>query len=39
MFEDSLLESGGRNSKLHRSGPWATLLSFLIQAALVGVLV
>jgi periplasmic protein TonB len=39
MFEDSLLESGGKNSKLHRRGPWATLLSFLIQAALVGVLV
>ena len=39
MFEDSLLESGGRNSKLHRRGPWATLLSFLIQIALVGVLV
>ncbi len=39
MFEDSLLESGGRNSKLHRRGPWATLVSFLIQAALVGVLV
>ncbi len=39
MFEDSLLESGGRNSKLHRRSPWATLVSFLIQAALVGVLV
>jgi protein TonB len=39
MFEDSLLESGGRNSKLQRRGPWATLLSFLIQAALIGVLV
>ncbi len=39
MFEDSLLESGGRNSKLHRRGPWATLVSFLIQFALVGVLV
>jgi len=39
MFEDSLLESGGRNSKMHRRGPWATLLSFVIQAALVGVLV
>jgi protein TonB len=39
MFEDSLLESGGRNSKLHRRGPWATLLSFVIQIALVGVLV
>jgi protein TonB len=39
MFEDSLLESGGRNSKLHRSGPWATVISFLIQVALIGVLV
>jgi protein TonB len=39
MFEDSLLESGGRNSKLHRRGPWATLLSFVIQVALIGVLV
>jgi protein TonB len=39
MFEDSLLESGGKNSRLHRRGPWATLLSFLLQAALVGVLV
>jgi periplasmic protein TonB len=39
MFEDSLLESGGRNSKLHRRGPWATVISFLIQASLVGVLV
>ena len=39
MFEDSLLESGGRNSKLHRRGPWATVFSFVIQAALVGVLV
>jgi protein TonB len=36
MFEDSLLESGG---KLRRRSPWATLVSFLIQAALVGVLV
>jgi protein TonB len=39
MFEDSLLESGGRDSKLHRRGPWATVLSFLIQFALIGVLV
>ena len=39
MFEDSLLESGGPNSKLRRRSPWATLVSFLIQAALVGVLV
>jgi protein TonB len=39
MFEDSLLESGGRNSKLHRRGPWATVFSFIVQIALVGVLV
>ena len=39
MFEDSLLESGGRDSKLHRRGPWATVISFLIQAAMIGVLV
>jgi protein TonB len=39
MFEDSLLESGGRNSRLQRRGPWATLFSFVLQAALVGVLV
>jgi protein TonB len=39
MFEDSLLESGGRNSRLHRRGPWATLLSFVLQAMLVGILV
>src|SRR5208282_5005474 len=39
MFEDSLLESGGRNSKLHRRGPWATVISFVVQAALIGVLV
>ena len=39
MFEDSLLESGGRDSKLHRRGPWATVLSFVIQAAMIGVLV
>ncbi|PSH04817.1 MAG: energy transducer TonB [Acidobacteria bacterium] len=39
MFEDSLLESGGRNSKLKRRGPWATLVSFAIQIALIGVLV
>jgi protein TonB len=39
MFEDSLLESGGRNSRLHRRSPWATILSFILQAALVGVLV
>lgn len=39
MFEDSLLESGGRNSRLHRRSPWATIVSFIIQVALVGVLV
>ena len=39
MFEDSLLESGGRDSKLHRRGPWATVISFGIQVALIGVLV
>jgi periplasmic protein TonB len=39
MFEDSLLESGGQDSKLHRRGPWATVASFIIQAALVGVLI
>jgi protein TonB len=39
MFEDSLLESGGRDSKLHRRGPWATVISFVIQIAMVGVLV
>jgi periplasmic protein TonB len=38
MFEDSLLESGGRDSKLHRRGPWATVMSFVLQAAMVGVL-
>jgi protein TonB len=39
MFEDSLLESGGRDSKLHRRGPWATVISFILQSALVGLLV
>jgi len=39
MFEDSLLESGGNRSKLHRRGPWATVVSFLVQIGLVGVLV
>jgi protein TonB len=39
MFEDSLLESGGRNSRLHRRGPWATLVSFVIQIGLICVLV
>ena len=38
MFEDSLLESGGRDSRLHRRGPWATVISFLIQGAMIGVL-
>jgi protein TonB len=39
MFEDSLLESGGRNSRLKRRSPWATMVSFIVQSALVGVLV
>ena len=39
MFEDSLLESGGRGSRLQRRRPWATVFSFLIQSALVGLLV
>jgi len=39
MFEDSLLESGGKNSKLHRRGAWTTVFSFVLQFALVGVLV
>jgi protein TonB len=39
MFEDSLLESGGKNSKLHRRGAWTTVFSFALQIALVGVLV
>src|SRR6266542_2974424 len=39
MFEDSLLESGGRNSKLQRRGVWATVFSFALQSILVGVLV
>jgi protein TonB len=38
MFEDSLLESGGRNSKLHRRGPWSTVFSFVFQCLLVAVL-
>lgn len=36
MFEDSLLESGGRLSK---RSPWTTFLSFMLQALLIGVLV
>lgn len=39
MFEDSLLESGGKDSKLHRRGPWATVFSFVLQVGLLGVLV
>ncbi len=39
MFEDSLLESGGRKSKLQRRGVWATVFSFVLQSVLVGVLV
>jgi protein TonB len=38
MFEDSLLESGGKGSMLYRRGPWATVTSFAIESALVGVL-
>jgi periplasmic protein TonB len=38
MFEDSLLESGGKNSKLHRRGAWTTVISFVLQTALIGVL-
>ena len=37
MFEDSLLESGGKNS--NPRGTWATVFSFVLQVALVGVLV
>ncbi len=36
MIEDSLLESGGRLKKGNR---WTTLLSFLLQVGLIGVLV
>jgi len=36
MFEDSLLESSG---KLTKRSPWATLLSFVLQAFLIGILV
>ncbi|HWR36613.1 MAG TPA: energy transducer TonB [Clostridia bacterium] len=36
MFEDSLLESGGRMTK---RSPWTTLLSFMLQVLLIGVLV
>ncbi len=36
MFEDSLLESGG---KLKKGNPWTTALSFLLQVGLIGVMV
>jgi len=36
MFEDSLLESGG---KLKKRNPWTTLFSFLLQVGLVGVMI
>ena len=39
MFEDSLLESGGANARLKRRSPWSTIFSFLVQTALIGVLV
>jgi len=36
MFEDSLLESGGRRKK---GNPWTTLLSFVLQIGLLGMLI
>ena len=36
MFEDSLLESGG---KLKKRNPWTTLFSFVFQVGLVGVMI
>ena len=36
MFEDSLLESGGR---LQKRSPWTTAFSFVLQVLLIGVLV
>ena len=36
MFEDSLLESGGR---LKTKSKWSVLFSFVLQAVLIGVLV
>src|ERR671926_408876 len=36
MFEDSLLESGGR---LQKRSPWTTAFSFILQVLLIGVLV
>lgn len=36
MFEDSLLESGG---KLKKRNPWTTLLSFILQVLLLGVMI
>jgi protein TonB len=37
MFEDSLLESGGKNSRLRRRGLWSTVFSFVFQCLLVAV--
>ncbi len=37
MFEDSLLESGGRRKR--QRNPWATVLSFTIEVAGIGLLV
>jgi protein TonB len=39
MFEDSLLESGGKAARLKRRSPWATVFSFTVQTALIGVMV
>ena len=39
MFEDSLLESGGKHSRMQKRGPWATVASFAFEIALVCVLV
>jgi protein TonB len=39
MFEDSLLESGGRNARLRRRGPWSTVISLIFQCLLIAVLV
>ena len=36
MFEDSLFDSG---KWVKRRSPWVTVFSFLVQAALIGVLV
>ena len=36
MFEDSLIESGG---KLKTKRGWTSLLSFILQAMIIGVMV